>query len=134
MTKLIVSACAAALIGVAASSASAGDFTIPLNAVSGGLLQVHDSRYGHEARYYDWRRPTFSPRYGYGWGGGHGDDRVLPRRAIVRQLAWHRYTRISEPQLAGRYYQVKAVDPRGRKVKLYINAYTGEIARRKFRG
>jgi hypothetical protein len=127
MTKFIVSACAAALISVAASSASAGEFTIARDAVSAGVIQVHDSRH------FNWWRPAPTPRYGYNWGPGFGRYAVLPPRAIVRQLAWHRYTRISQPQLAGQHYQVKAVDPRGRKVKLYINAYTGEIVRRKFR-
>jgi uncharacterized membrane protein YkoI len=30
--------------------------------------------------------------------------------------------------LAGRFYQVKALDPYGRKVKLYVDAYDGRIA------
>jgi hypothetical protein len=57
----------------------------------------------------------------------------MPSRRIVRNLARHRFTHIGQPVLAGPYYQVKARDPRGRKVKLYINAYTGEIVRWRFR-
>ena len=58
---------------------------------------------------------------------------MVSPRWIVRNLARANYSYITDPMLAGRFYQVKAIDPRGRKVKLYIDAYTGEIAKRKFR-
>jgi uncharacterized membrane protein YkoI len=31
--------------------------------------------------------------------------------------------------LAGQFYQVKALDPYGRKVKIYVDAYSGRIAK-----
>jgi hypothetical protein len=31
--------------------------------------------------------------------------------------------------LSGQFYQVKAVNPRGHNVKLYIDRYSGEIAK-----
>ena len=67
---------------------------------------------------------------GYGNGGyGYGNYGVLPPHAIVRYLHRSGFSYISRPALAGRFYQVKARDPNGRKVKLYIDAYNGRIAK-----
>jgi hypothetical protein len=149
MTKFLLSACAAAVIGIAGSSASAGDFTIADNGPSGAIIPVNDSGYDGQGRSYGW--PYQQPNYGYDdddddgwnhdrrrwhgdWGQGYGHYGVVPPHRIVRQLARHRFTHITQPVLAGPFYQVKARDPRGYKVKLYINAYTGEIARWKYRG
>jgi hypothetical protein len=153
MTKFLLSACAAALIGTAASSASAGDFTVTDNGPSGAIIAVNDSGYDGQGRYYGWpnQESNYGSSYGYddddddgwnrdrrrwggNWGQGYGHHGVLSPHRIVRKLARHHFTHISQPVLAGPFYQVKARDPRGRKVKLYINAYTGEIARWKFRG
>jgi hypothetical protein len=139
MTRFLISACAAALIGLAASSAGAGDFTILRDRPSGAIVPVDDD--GHDRRYGygrhedddDWRRRSGWGN-GRGWGHGYGHRGVVPPHRIVRQLSRHRFTHIAQPVLAGWHYQVKARDPRGRKVKLYINAYTGEIDRWKFRG
>jgi hypothetical protein len=57
----------------------------------------------------------------------------LPPRVIVRFLDRRNYSYISRPVLDGRYYQVKAINPRGRKVKLYIDPYSGRIVRWKYR-
>jgi hypothetical protein len=154
MTKFLMSACAAALIATAASSASAGDFTIPDNGPSGAIIRVDDSGYDRQGRY-GWPSQESNYRYGNGygygdddddgwnrdrrrwggnWGQGYGHHGVVSPLRIVRNLARHRFTHITQPVLAGPFYQVKARDPRGRKVKLYINAYTGEIARWKYRG
>jgi hypothetical protein len=137
MTKLLISACAAALIGIAASSASAGDFTIPGDGRSGAIIPVDDDGYG---RHYGYERDDDDDNWkrrggwGKGWGHGYAHRGVVQPHRIVRQLARHHFTHITQPVLAGWHYQVKARDPRGRKVKLYINAYTGEIDRWKFRG
>lgn len=140
MTKFLLTACAAALIGAAVPSALAGESG---NGRSGAIIQADSNRY-----YYSWSYPV--PGYGYGniwnrdrnrdrgwgngWGYGYGNHGVVAPRWIVHNLSRHKYRNITKPVLAGRFYQVKATDPRGRKVKLYIDAYTGEIARRKFRG
>lgn len=164
MSKFLMSACAAAMIGVAAAPATAGELTIFGSVQPGAIIQAHDDGYYRGGPYDDygqryprpgygddWRNPA--PGYGWGWdwnrqrtrdrdwgwgngwgNGGYGNYGVVPPRWIVRNLARHHYSYITRPVLAGRYYQVKAIDPRGRKVKLYIDAYTGEIAKRKFRG
>jgi len=160
MTRFLLSACAAALIGTAAT-ASAGQPSTFAHGRSGAIIQVDDDGYydddrdNDSRRGYGWSYPA--PGYGYGndndwyggnwrgnrdrgWGNGwgyggygYGNHGLVPPRWIVRNLARHNYRYITNPVLAGRFYQVKAIDPRGRKVKLYIDAYTGEIAKRKFR-
>ena len=66
-------------------------------------------------------------RYDADFSGGYGYD-ALPPHAIVRDLQRSNFTYISPPLLEGRFYQVKALDPYGRKVKLYVDAYGGRIA------
>jgi hypothetical protein len=142
MTKFLLSACAAALIGAAAVPASAGDPSTSGNGRSGAIIQVDGNRYYDGGRNYGWSYPPYGygngwrgdrdRGYGNGWGYGNNHRMVSPRW-IVRNLARANYSYITDPMLAGRFYQVKAIDPRGRKVKLYIDAYTGEIAKRKFR-
>jgi hypothetical protein len=39
------------------------------------------------------------------------------------------FSYISRPALSGRFYQLKALDPNGRKVKLYVDAYDGRIVK-----
>jgi hypothetical protein len=73
-------------------------------------------------------------RSDYGWkNGGYGyRDRnhgMVSPRSIVRNLQRHDYRYISRPVLSGRFYQVKAINPHGRKVKLYIDAYSGRIVK-----
>ena len=65
---------------------------------------------------------------GYSYGGGYGYG-VMPPYAIVRYLYRSGFTYISQPVLSGQFYQLKARDPSGRKVKLYIDARSGQIAR-----
>jgi hypothetical protein len=69
--------------------------------------------------------------YGHGYGNGYGYA-VLPAQAIVRFLHRNDFSYISQPVLSGRFYQVKALDPRGRKVKLYVDAFNGRIAKVKY--
>ncbi len=165
MTKFLMSAFTAAVIGAAAAPAAAGELTIFDGGRPGGIIPADDGgdywddRYDRGGPYDDngWRYPAPgydngwrypAPGYGNGWdwdrdrnrdrqwawgNGGYGNYGVVPPRWIVRTLARHHYSYITRPVLAGRFYQVKAIDPRGRKVKLYIDAYTGEIAKRKFR-
>ena len=48
---------------------------------------------------------------------------------IVRSLQRNDYSSISQPVLSGQFYQVKAVNPRVHYVKLYIDRYSGQIAK-----
>jgi hypothetical protein len=69
---------------------------------------------------------------GYGQGYGYGNYGVLPPHVIVRNLQRSNFSYISRPLLSGRLYQLKARDPNGRKVKLYVDAYNGRIVRVKY--
>lgn len=109
--------------------------------------------YGHNDPYGDdedqdynhrWRRHDNGWNYGWGgnggnngWNNGWGNNgyygNVIPPRAIVRWLARCDYTYITQPVLAGRFYQVKAIAPDGHKVKLYIDAYNGRIVKTKYK-
>jgi hypothetical protein len=65
------------------------------------------------------------------WNNGgydYSQDVVSPR-SIVRNLQRSDYRNISRPVLSGNFYQVKAINPDGRKVKLYIDPYSGRIAK-----
>ena len=83
-----------------------------------------------------WQRDHYDPDfngdwgngYGGGYGGGYGYPVVAPQ-SIVHSLYRQGFSYISEPLLSGQFYQVKAIDPYGRKVKLYIDAYSGRIAK-----
>ena len=66
---------------------------------------------------------------GYGYGNGYGNYGVMPPYAIVRYLHQSGFSYISRPALSGRFYQLKALDPSGRKVKLYVDAYDGRIVK-----
>jgi hypothetical protein len=69
--------------------------------------------------------------HGYGYGNGNGYA-VLPPQTIIHSLHRNSFSYISQPVLSGRFYQVKALDPRGRKVKLYVDAFNGRIAKMKY--
>jgi hypothetical protein len=64
-----------------------------------------------------------------GYGNGYGNYGVMPPYAIVRYLHQSGFSYISRPALSGRFYQLKALDPNGRKVKLYVDAYDGRIVK-----
>jgi hypothetical protein len=155
MKTLVLSACAAALIATAAAPAFAGQLTVRDDGPSGAIIGAADSRYydqdGPSSSYGDdWRYPSqgygnqgygngygygSGNNYGYGNGGygyGYGNYGVVPPQAIVRSLYRSNFSSISRLVLAGRFYQVKALDPRGRKVKLYVDAYDGRIAKVKY--
>jgi hypothetical protein len=79
-----------------------------------------------------WQRDHYDQDFGGGWGNGYGGGYgygMLPPQAIVRSLHRDGFSYISEPVLSGRFYQVKALDPYGRKVKLYLDAYDGRIVK-----
>ncbi len=80
--------------------------------------------------YSDYSRQRDWDNGGYGYNGGYayGHD-IVSLRWIVRNLRQQGFSYISRPALAGRFYQVKARDPNGHKVKLYIDAYSGRIVK-----
>jgi hypothetical protein len=65
------------------------------------------------------------------WNNGGYDYRwdVVSPRSIVRSLQRNDYRNISRPVLSGNFYQVKAINPDGRRVKLYIDPYSRRIAK-----
>ena len=67
--------------------------------------------------------------YGNGYSNGYGNYGVLPPYAIVHYLQRSGFSYISRPALSGRFYQLKARDPNGRKVKLYVDAFNGRIVK-----
>jgi hypothetical protein len=158
MKTILLSACAAALIATAALPASAGQFTMNDNGPSGPIMGVGDNRYyddngyggdgypsqgygygyGDEDNDYGYGNQGYGNRGygnqgygngGYGYGYGYGNYGVVPPHVIVRHLHRSGFSYITRPALAGRFYQVKARDPNGRKVKLYIDAYNGRIVK-----
>ena len=125
MKNILLSACAAVVIATGASAASAGDIVVRHDNLSGTIIRVDDFRPG-----YGWHDNGYN-NYGNGYGN-YGDYRqhgVVSPRWIVRNLQRADYRYISRPVLTGRYYQVKAVNPNGHRVKLYIDAYSGRIVR-----
>jgi Peptidase propeptide and YPEB domain len=113
MKTILLSACAAILLAVGASGASADDDRYYDEGYYGG------GYYGGNSWRY--QNQGYDP-YGYEYG-------VVPPRAIVYDLQRQGFTYISRPALAGQFYQVKARDPYGRNVKLYIDAYSGRIVK-----
>ena len=167
MKNLLLSACAAVLIGTASMPAAAGNDTLWTDDSGNIVVRIGEDRYrpygdpyaqpwpgeqpnyypyGHNDPYDDDRDQNSDYRWrhqdndrdngwGYGWNNGWGNDGyygdVIPPRAIVKWLKRRDYTYITRPMLSGRFYQVKAIAPNGRKVKLYIDAYSGRIVKTK---
>ena len=65
------------------------------------------------------------------WNNGQYQYRhnVVSPRSIVQNLERNHYRNISRPLLSGGFYQVHALNPGGHNVKLYIDRYSGQIAR-----
>lgn len=88
-----------------------------------------------------WQRDHYDPQFrdgryseeGSDYGYGYSNDIVSPW-SIVQDLRYQGFSYISQPALAGQFYQVKARDPNGHKVKLYIDAYSGRIVKVKEKG
>jgi hypothetical protein len=152
MKTFLLSAGGAVLIATAALPASAGQFTMNDNGPSGPIIAVGDDRYYDNGYNGNWRYPPqgygdqdgnhgYGNRgYGNGYGSGHGYGNggygyrygnygVVPPHVIVRRLHWNGFSYISRPVLSGQFYQIKARDPNGRKVKLWVDAYNGRIVR-----
>jgi opacity protein-like surface antigen len=124
MRNILLAACAIIGLAMGASAASADDNRYDNNGNydnggSGwGYQYQNNGSYSDNAPQPDWNDG--------GYRSGH--DAVTPR-SIVRDLQRNYYRNISQPVLSGRFYQVKAVNSHGHNVKLYIDRYSGEIAR-----
>ena len=129
MRNILLSACAIIVLTMGASAASADDNRYYNNGYydngyydNGGIswrYQYQDNgNYSDNWRQRDWNNGGYNYR----------QDVVTPR-SIVRNLQRNDYSHISRPVLSGRFYQVKAVNPRGHYVKLYIDRYSGQIAK-----
>ena len=134
MKNFLLLACASIGLTMGASAARADDLGgVLLQGLAWGLAQDfqdnnrhnnNDYYYQNNGSYSDYMRQQVWNNSGY----YYRQDVVSPR-SIVRSLQRNDYSSISRPVLSGRFYQVKAVNPRGHYVKLYIDRYSGQIAR-----
>lgn len=121
--KYTLFATCAAIVVATAFGATAGQFTAPARGGS-AVIPVGDNGYYNDNGYYDNGGSTYGEPTDYNSGYN-----PIPPQAIVQNLANSDYRNISEPVLSGRFYQVKAINPNGHKVKLYIDAFTGQIVK-----
>lgn len=54
-------------------------------------------------------------------------DRVLSRNTVIRQLKRRNYADLRDMKLTGNVYTLKAIDPKGRAVRLRVDGTTGRI-------
>ena len=134
MKRVLFATCAAIVVATGAVGASAGQFAAPDGSGSGAVIRVDDNRYyddGYNGSGDSDSQYRYQDRgYDNDWRNVDYDHRdVISPRWIVRNLERSDYRYISRPVLSGRFYQVKAVNPNGKKVKLYIDAHTGQIVK-----
>jgi hypothetical protein len=98
MRNVLLSACAAILIAMGISAASADD------------ERSYDNRY-----------------YGGNWHQNDRGPETVSPGSVVHYLQRQDYRHISKPIRSGRFYQVRATNAHGHKVKLYIDAHSGRI-------
>ena len=142
MKNVLLSACAGIVLTMGASAALADDNRYYDNGYydNGGNWQDNNRYYNND--YYDNGRNDW--RYQYQNNGSYSDymrqqdwnnrgyyyrQDVVSPRSIVRSLQRNDYSNISRPVLSGNFYQVRAINPDGHNVKLYIDPYSGRIAR-----
>jgi hypothetical protein len=75
----------------------------------------------NDDRSYDYRY------YGGNWHQNNYGPDTAPPGSVVRYLERQDYRHISKPMRSGRFYQVKAINSYGHKVRLYIDAHSGRI-------
>jgi hypothetical protein len=134
MRNILFATCAAIVVATGAVGASAGQFAASYNGGSGAIIRVDDNRYYDDG--YN-GNGDYNSQYQYQNRGynddsrnaDYGDRGIVSPRWIVRNLERSDYRYISRPVLSGRFYQVKAVNPNGKKVKLFIDAYSGQIVK-----
>jgi hypothetical protein len=134
MRNIFIGGCAALMLMTGAiGAASAGPLSAPNSVETGTIIRINDNGYygyGNGSYGYgtDYSRGSYGNRYYGNTGYGYNQSVVSPR-SIVRSLRHQGFSSISQPTLAGQFYQVRARDLNGHKVKLYIDAYSGRIAR-----
>jgi len=172
LNKLLLSACAAAVIATGASSASADQYDrasgagvvirisdhyqddYPYQGYGYGQNWQYDSdnygRWGANGAYpngYDYNH-NYGYGTNYGYGGNHGYGNYgyrgyygygnnyaggypMPPGVIVDYLYRTGYSEIQTPQFGSGLYLIRARDPKGDKVKLYFDAYSGRVVKSK---
>ena len=142
MKNVLLLACASIVLTMGASAALADDNRYYNNGYydNGGNWQDNNRYYNND--YYD--NGGNNGRYQYQDNGSYSDymrqqdwnnggynyrQDVVSPRSIVRNLQRNDYRNISRPVLSGNFYQVKAINPDGHNVKLYIDPYSGRIAK-----
>jgi hypothetical protein len=138
MKNVLLLACASIVLTMGASAALADDNRYYNN---GGYGWQDSNRY-YDNGYYDnggnnWRYQyqdngsysDYLRQQNWNNGGYNYRQDVVSPQSIVRNLQRNDYRNISWPVLSGNFYQVKAINPDGRKVKLYIDSYSGRIAK-----
>jgi hypothetical protein len=142
MKTMLLAACAAVLVAGTALPAGAetnGNGKYDGNSHTGykwPYRYAHDHNdwyYWNDNRRYGWRHDWDDDDWRPGYGGDYYRHGVLPPHRIAHILAMNHYTYITRPVLSGPYYQVKAIAPNGRKVKLYVDPYSGYVVRAKKR-
>jgi hypothetical protein len=134
MRNILCATCAAIVVATGAVGASAGQFTAPTGSGSGAIIRVDDNRYYDDGYSgggdYNSQYQYQNRGYNDDWrNSDYGNRGIVSPRWIVRNLERSDYRYISRPVLSGRFYQVKAVNPNGKKVKLFIDAYSGQIVK-----
>jgi peptidase YpeB-like protein len=125
MRKIFIGGCAALMLMTGAiGAASAGPLSAPNSVEAGTIIRINDNGYYGT----DYGRGSYGNHY-YGNAGYGYSQSVVSPWSIVRSLRHQGFSYISQPALAGQFYQVKARDPNGHKVKVYIDAYSGRIAK-----
>lgn len=134
MKNVLFAAGAALVVATSAVGASAGQPAAPASGDAGAIIRIDDNRYYDDG--YNgggdssWQYQYQNRGYNDDWrNADYGRRDVISPRWIVRNLERSDYRYISRPVLNGRFYQVKAVNPNGKKVKLYIDAYTGQLVK-----
>ena len=124
MRDILLAACATIGLEMGTSAASADDNRYDNNGYYDNGGSGWEYQYQNNGNYFDNSRQS-----DWNNGGYHYRHDVVTPRSIVQDLQRNDYRHISRPVLSGRFYQVKAVNPRGHNVKLYIDRYSGQIAR-----
>ena len=141
MKNVLLLACAGIVLTMSASAALADDNRYYNNGYydNGGNWQDNNRDYNND--YYNggntWRYQyqdngsysDYSRQQDWNNGGYNYRQDVVSPRSIVLNLERNDYRNISRPVLSGNFYQVKAINPGGHNVKLYIDPYSGRIAK-----
>lgn len=80
-----------------------------------------------------WRRHHYDPWFGNDCRGSDdwpcGPARILPRNVVIEWLHDRDFDDLRDMRLRDEVYTLKAIDPRGRPVRLTVDAFSGRILR-----